>query len=1162
MTAGLPIASARGAQRRRGAAALPMLPAAVALLVTFLALILTVVPSEAGSYSSRGGFRRLAVSGDEAAAGVALPDLFIVAGSDSVAVEGARLERGRDYTIDVETGLLTVTAAVEPQAAVEITYLYVPIELERIHTRAVMESLATLPKGFAPEARLVESAGGREHRPGPGRELSIGGAKTFGITMGSNRDPSLEQSLRMNVNGRLTRDLSVSAYLSDQNTPLVPEGDTEELRALDEVLIELTGKSGSATLGDYTLELDGGPLARFRREASGASARAKIGPVDVALAGARSAGRFRSITFRGVDGKQGAYLLTDDSGATGVSVVAGSERVWVDGERMTRGSDNDYVIDYTGGAIEFTEHRPILNENEITVDYEFTAEDYRRDTYAARVALYGRRPPPPGSSPVASTTPTRGGSVAGSGIRSGSGIGLSFFRDADDREAATGAGLSEREIAVLAAAGDDVELAHDEGVDSVGAGNGDYEYVSEGVFEYAGADSGEYDLHFERADGGDYTYDYVHGYYEYVGAGSGDYRLGRALPMPSEHTLVATDGRVALGKGGFVEASAALSDHDLNTFSNKDDGDNLGNAEVLSAVTPELSIGGEHGPKLGFSVDARRVGGTFKGVGRFRELGYEERWELGGLALPTGESMAEGTSSLGLPGGGDVKVSHAFLRRGDALSSARTEFEVSGRQTEGGRLWGSGRFVRSEWTGPADGRRRHRDYYKGGYEQKTGPVAPGVSYVHDERTENDAGERYDEYGGSLASAGTGALTFGASYARRYTDRKGGALGTAWIRASTTVTQEYRLGLTKWKALRVEGNVVRRSVEFEERFSDPASRYDLASVIVDHSSFDGRLTGELRYSVTSTEIEEKERFVTEEDGVEITRIVRTGRYLPVTDLTAGTRWNYRPGRGSRSRRSLPEPSTLGRLLSGLTLTSDVKIREMTTTNERLRLYLLDTTVLQGEDTVRGEITTRSVARYLSGGSGFSLRVAADTRDALDRSYSNDATSTLERSGTVDAKLTRPGGVTYRVEVDAGRRERDSQDRDDYAIDERSLLGEAGFRRLGDFEARLTASVAGQNDAVSGIDVVVTKVTPGLTYRLAGKGAFTASVTRVEVMSSGGALAGVPQLAEGRREGLSAEWRLNGDYRFNQYLTGSLSYSGEARAGADPLHTLDLRVNAFF
>ena len=85
-----------------------------------------------------------------------------------------------------------------------------------------------------------------------------------------------------------------------------------------------------------------------------------------------------SVSFRGVEGKQGAYLLTNESGATGITVVAGSERVWVDGRRMTRGRDNDYVIDYVGGAIEFTEKRPIDRESEISVDYEYAIEDFRR----------------------------------------------------------------------------------------------------------------------------------------------------------------------------------------------------------------------------------------------------------------------------------------------------------------------------------------------------------------------------------------------------------------------------------------------------------------------------------------------------------------------------------------------------------------------------------------------------------------------------------------------------------------------------------------------------------------------------------------------------------------------------------------------------------------
>ncbi|MFH1865391.1 MAG: hypothetical protein ABIK85_05855, partial [Candidatus Eisenbacteria bacterium] len=1050
-----------------------------------------------------------------------------------VRIDGVPLARGADYAIDYDTCAVTFDLAIPDGGAVLITYRYIPIGLTRFHRRAVLEPLAALPEGFADDAVLLERPEGQEEARPLAHGLSIGGAKTFGITVGSNRDPSLEQSLRLNISGRVTRDVSVAAYLSDQNTPLVPEGDTEELRALDKVLIEIEGENVSATMGDYALEIAGGPLADFRRDETGAKVTASLGRTDVTLAGARSTGQFNSLTFRGVAGKQGAYLLTDAAGGAGVTVVAGSERVWVDGVKMTRGRDNDYVIDYSGGAIEFTEHRPIVSEHEITVDYEFTAGDYARDTYASRVSL------------------SSAGGVAG--------IGLSFFRESDDRDASASAAFSAGELAVLEMAGDDPGLAHDDGVDSVGVGLGDYGFIEQGVFEYAGPDSGDYDLHFERQDGGDYVYEYIAGHYTYVGPGEGEYALGRTLPTPTDHALAVVDGRLDLARQGYVELSGAVSDFDRNTYSSQDDDDNLGNAQVLSAALPRIDVGALEGAELEFALDARRVAGGFRGVGRFREPGYAERWELEGLALPGGEELLEGTSSLLLGGGGRVKFSHAYLTRGDALRSSRTEFYADGRPTKGGRAWSSGRFVESRWTGAAEEVRRERTLYRGGLEQEVGPVRPGVSYAHDERGQGEAGERYDEYGVSMENAKPGAVSFGAAYTRRLTDRTD---GSEWKQASTMQTQEYRLGTSAWDKLRLAGSVVRRRVDFEEGFEDPASRYDLASVTLDHTSLGGGLTGQVRYSVTATEVEEKQKFVTEEEGVEIIRIVRTGDYLPVTDLTASTGWKFRPGTRGRGGRSMPEPTPLGRFLSALTVTSDLKLREMTTTDEKRGLYLLDPSVIMGADTVRGEITGRHVARYLSAGSALSLRLALNTKDVLDRSYSNESTRRKERSGTADVKLTRTGGVTYRLQGDAGTREEDAAVGNSYEIDERSLLAEADFRKLGDLEGRLTASVGQQDEALSGVGVTVYKVTPTVTFRLAGRGALSASVTRIEVEPSGGTLDGRPYLAEGRRPGLSVEWRMTGDYRFNQFLTGSLSYFGEARPGGDPLHTLDFRVNAFF
>jgi len=1092
----------------------------------------------AGRIVRRGGSRELTFSGAEVRQPLELPDLLIVAGSDSVSADGRALERGVEYALDYGRSLLSVWVALPDTARVVVSYLRLPLNLSSAYRHAVLDSMATLPPGLAREGVLLARADTALGRAPP-TGLRVGGAKTFGITMGSNRDPTLEQSLRLNISGNITRDVAVRAFLSDQNTPLVPEGDTEELRALDKVLIEIESERLSATMGDIVFALDGGSLASFRRELTGASFRGDLGRADLLLAGARTAGEFASLTFRGVDGKQGTYLLTDDAGAVGVSIVAGSERVWLDGERLLRGRDNDYVIDYRAGGIEFTERRRITAESEITVDYEFAVSDYDRDIYGGRArASLGS------------------GSVT---------LGGTFFREADDRGASSTIALSDEQIAVLEAAGDDIELAHDDGVDSVGAGNGDYEraYLPDfglSAFRYAGPDSGDFDLSFERADDGDYATEYFPEHdvfaFAYVGAGAGDYRLGRGLPLPSDLVLSALDGRLAFGDGGYIEAEAALSEFDANTFSELDDADNSGNAVVVAAGTPDLPFGAVGGGTAGLEFRARRVGGTFRSVGRFRDVRYVEKWELAGLGLPQEELMFEGGSTVSLSGGGEIELTAASLARGDVLDSARAEFSLRASPSDRSRVWSRGRRVGLDYSGAGSTERRERERLEAGADHLFGRLRPGVRYAHDSRTSGEAGERYDEYSASLASAGTRSISFSVDYAHRLTDRREGA---AWDRASTTRTQTYRLDLAGSQLLTLDARVSRRVTEQAEGVEGVDSKHDLASLRATHRSFGGGLAGELRYTVTSTEIEEKEKFVIDDEGVLVTRVVSTGRYLPVTDLAASTKWSVKfLSRGGRDR---PEPSAWRRFLAGVTLETDVKLRETTTTREKRRLYLLDPSVIRGEDTVKGEILGRHVARYLAPDGSLSVRLALRTRDVLDRSFANTSDATEERKGTVDVKLSRQRGTTFRIQADLGVRDQVSGGAgSSYEIDERSLLGEVRSRRFGDVDLALTGVVASQNEALSGIEVTEYRLTPAITYRFRGRGAASASFTRSEVESSTGALP--YYLAGGGRPGSSSEWRLTGDYRFNRYLTGSLSYDGERRPGSDTRHTVDLRVNAFF
>ncbi|MCK4409976.1 MAG: hypothetical protein KAW67_07815, partial [Candidatus Eisenbacteria sp.] len=81
-----------------------------AVFAVLLVLFLLPPASHAGSIVRRGGFRELSVRPADAVSGVELPDVFVIAGSDSVRVDGEPLTRGVDYGIDYDCGIVTVVS--------------------------------------------------------------------------------------------------------------------------------------------------------------------------------------------------------------------------------------------------------------------------------------------------------------------------------------------------------------------------------------------------------------------------------------------------------------------------------------------------------------------------------------------------------------------------------------------------------------------------------------------------------------------------------------------------------------------------------------------------------------------------------------------------------------------------------------------------------------------------------------------------------------------------------------------------------------------------------------------------------------------------------------------------------------------------------------------
>jgi len=350
----------------------------------------------------------------------------------------------------------------------------------------------------------------------------------------------------------------------------------------------------------------------------------------------------------GVDGLQGPYTLTDRDGNAGITVVAGSEVVTVDGARMTRGEAADYAIDYERARVTFSNRRPISSASRITVEYQYALTRFRRN-----LAMF------------ASEWHRGGWSWFAQGVSEGDDAGrpLSGPLDGTDRIR-------------LAQSGDSLALGA-----GVTPGLGDYDTVrvaSSTHFAFAGLDSGAFAVQFARVgDGrGDYADSGVVGgrsVYHFVGPGFGAYRVGRPLPTPQTQRLAAMGGTLTAGPLR-LELEGAGSMLDRNTLSVVDDGDNLGGAGRMA-----LSTEGRLGPipgHVGLGALVRGVDKNFSPFSRLERPFAEEDWGLPSGADLEHQRRAEVTGWWRPAEGSELNTNLARLTTPDGFRGTRRRGEA------------------------------------------------------------------------------------------------------------------------------------------------------------------------------------------------------------------------------------------------------------------------------------------------------------------------------------------------------------------------------------------------------------------------------------------------------------------------------------------------------
>ncbi|MCK9481496.1 MAG: hypothetical protein M0R38_07025 [Bacteroidia bacterium] len=213
--------------------------------------------------------------------------------------------------------------------------------------------------------------------------LNIQGNISRGVGVGNTQDLAVNSDMNLQINGKLGNDITIEAAISDQNNPIQPEGNTQQLQDFDQVYISFSKDSSKLRVGDFLMSGNRQDyFMKFNKKSRGL----QFVYLDTLFGGrnytvaefAISRGRYARNEIQGQEGNQGPYRLSGINNELFIIIISGTESVYVDGKQMQRGQQNDYVIDYNSGELTFMPRTLITQYSRIVVEFQYADRNYGR----------------------------------------------------------------------------------------------------------------------------------------------------------------------------------------------------------------------------------------------------------------------------------------------------------------------------------------------------------------------------------------------------------------------------------------------------------------------------------------------------------------------------------------------------------------------------------------------------------------------------------------------------------------------------------------------------------------------------------------------------------------------------------------------------------------
>jgi hypothetical protein len=648
--------------------------------------------------------------------------------SFSVFPNSIHLNYPQDTSISIVYDINTNKAVLKSKQivdSIQVCYAVLPYRLNRPYFRrdvSKYDSNAVFREDYGYKKFLPDKKEEIFSSPGINKTGNI----SRGISFGNNQNVNVNSVLNLQLEGKLTHDVSITAVISDQNIPFQPDGNTQQIQQFDKVYVQLKSKRANLIAGDVVLKNRPSYFLKYSRNVQGVQAEVFNHGKDstvhsyTAAGVAIAKGKFNSMVF-GIgypdtltEGVQGPYRLRGPNGERFITAISNSEKVYLDGRLLKRGWDFDYVIDYNQAEITFTNTVLVTRFSRLRVDFEYTDKNYSRTImdfshYQDYKQFHAF---------------------------------VNYYQEKDNPNNPLVYNLTEQDKQYLAGIGDTLSKAVLTAVDSVPYTQNSilYKKIVQGgqiIYVYSTSpDSAFFQVNFSEVNPGmgRYVVDVlpVNGkVYKYVGLPNGNVEPVQIIETPKRKQMINAGGSVDLSHTASVYGEAAFTVNNQNLYSNYDQQDINGMGYKIGYANKGKRISFLPKYKWQGAVDYEYNSRNFVAIDRFRSTDYERDWNENTSIISDNNLL---NFSTGIVKNDKNRINYLFTKRIKTGDVNGTQQTVTLNKSFGKlQFLGTG-FLMSNYQprDRADWQRINTNLY-----YSLGPIVPGVminvdhNLVHD-----------------------------------------------------------------------------------------------------------------------------------------------------------------------------------------------------------------------------------------------------------------------------------------------------------------------------------------------------------------------------------------------------------------------------------------------